>query len=68
MYSKLGLARARLDADKWKAFMQKNEKGRETILSVFPVDQAMAAEYADPGERTNSLSTSVSLTISRRML
>ena len=56
IYSKLGLTKARLDADKWKALMQKKEKGRTTISSV--VDQAMAAEHAGPNETTNLLSPS----------
>jgi hypothetical protein len=56
IYSKLGLARARLDADKWKALMQKKWKGRTTISSV--ADQVMAAEHAGPGEPTNALSPS----------
>ena len=38
---------ARSAVEKWKAFMQKTEKGRTTIPSVFAVDQAMAAELAE---------------------
>ena len=53
---KLGLARARWAAGKWKAFVQKKKKGRTTISSV--VDQAMAAEHAGPNETTNLLSPS----------
>jgi len=54
---KLGLARARWAADKWKVFVQKKKKGRTTISSV--ADQAMAAEqHAGPNETTNLLSQS----------